>query len=94
MKKLIIVASISFATISSLAQDIDGRKAPNEEAKAVTICINVLKNEEKKDPRNKGMSDICHMNTKSVKYWRCVEERLEKDESFHFATAQCDKKNG
>jgi len=85
-----IALYISLTTVSALAQDIDGRKEPNEEARAVTVCINVLKTEEKKDPRNKGMSDICHMNTKSVKYWLCVDERLKKDESFHFATAQCD----
>jgi hypothetical protein len=92
MIKLIIASLVTFTSVYGLTQSTNGEKAPNEEAKAITACIHVLKIEEKKDPRNKGMSDICHMNTKSVKYWRCVEERLKKDESFHFATAQCDKK--
>lgn len=88
----IILLAVALFSATAIANDTKNKNINNEEAKAVTACISAMKVLESKDKVQKRAkpTESCSFNTRKKEYWYCVEKRLKNDESFPFATNQCE----
>jgi ABC-type tungstate transport system permease subunit len=67
----------------------------NEEAQAKQACERVIEqmmeNIKQAGESHVEVGQMCQHNSRSLKYWQCIDSRMQQDQRFGFAAGQCEK---